>query len=60
MDGFTPLEYHIDEHMEMENSVVKVLKQTTPVFTRRDFLQKVTTSMAGLFLAAPCNIHIAS
>ncbi len=32
---------------------MKVPKQTTPVCTRRDFLQKVTTSMAGLFLAAP-------
>ena len=24
MDGFTPLEYHIDERMEMENSDMKV------------------------------------
>jgi LAS superfamily LD-carboxypeptidase LdcB len=53
MDGFTPLEYHIDERMEMENSDMKVIEQKTQVFTRRDFMQKVTTSMAGLFIAAP-------
>jgi LAS superfamily LD-carboxypeptidase LdcB len=53
MDGFTPLEYHIDEQLEMENPVMKVIKQKTPVLTRRDFLQKVTTSIAGFFIAAP-------
>ena len=53
MDGFTPLEYHIDERMEMENSDMKVIEQKTHVFTRRDFLQKVSASMAGLFIAAP-------
>jgi LAS superfamily LD-carboxypeptidase LdcB len=53
MDGFTPLEYHIDECMEMEKPDMKVTKQKTQVFTRRDFLQKVSASMAGLFIAAP-------
>jgi LAS superfamily LD-carboxypeptidase LdcB len=53
MDGFTPLEYHIDERMEMENSDMKAIEQKTQVFTRRDFLQKVSASMAGLFIAAP-------
>lgn len=37
----------------MEDSVVKVIRQTKSVFTRRDFLQKITASMAGLFFAAP-------
>jgi LAS superfamily LD-carboxypeptidase LdcB len=53
MDGFTPLEYHIDERMEMENSDMKVIEQKPHGFTRRDFLQKVSASMAGLFIAAP-------
>jgi LAS superfamily LD-carboxypeptidase LdcB len=53
MDGFTPLEYHIDECMEMENSDMKVIEQKTHGFTRRDFLQKVSASMAGLFIGAP-------
>jgi LAS superfamily LD-carboxypeptidase LdcB len=39
--------------MEMEKPDMKVTKQKTQVFTRRDFLQKVSASMAGLFIAAP-------
>jgi LAS superfamily LD-carboxypeptidase LdcB len=53
MDDITALEYHIDDHIVMDNFWMDENSPINEKFGRRDFLRTVLEAVAGVFVLAP-------